>query len=294
MAITIDIFGPITEKSLNVSQLAKRLEEKENDVVVRIDSRGGDYDVALTAYNLLKNSSKNVTTINMGHAFSAASLLFLAGDQRVANIGSTWMIHNIKSIDESGNAKMFEKTAQMLNKLDDDWLNIVAERTDLSKEDARKFMDAEEYLTSKETVKYGISTAEEYKGKIAACVDFSDIRNVENFKLKLNIMEKEIEKELKAEDVKVEEVIKEEVKVEEKKAEVKIEEVLASILAKLDMLVEKMTVAPVVEVEAKKEASTEKKNYSASVPLTISDVKTEEFNDYSIAGARKYIASLKN
>ena len=94
------IFGDITkyrwdEQDNGGWDIVKELQAvKANSINVHINSYGGEVSEGLAIYNTLKNSDKKVTTICDGFACSAASVIFMAGSERVMNQASLLMIHN--------------------------------------------------------------------------------------------------------------------------------------------------------------------------------------------------------
>ena len=113
---------PITTKG--VSKALKGF--GANAVTVRINSPGGAADEGIAIYNLLKNHSGEVTTINDSLAASAASVIFLAGSKRLMNDGSRVMIHRAMSI-AFGNQEEIRKTLQALEAYDASLLDIYSQ-----------------------------------------------------------------------------------------------------------------------------------------------------------------------
>ena len=96
------IFGDIapddwkwSENDRSAMDIVKAIEGlSAKNLIVHINSYGGDVKEGLAIYNCIKNCGMNVTTINDGFACSAASVIFMAGKQRVMNDASLLMIHN--------------------------------------------------------------------------------------------------------------------------------------------------------------------------------------------------------
>ena len=113
---------PITTKG--VSKALKGF--GANAVTVRINSPGGAADEGIGIYNLLKNHSGEVTTINDSLAASAASVIFLGGSNRLMGDGSRVMIHRAMSI-VFGNSDELRKTLQALESYDASLLDIYSQ-----------------------------------------------------------------------------------------------------------------------------------------------------------------------
>ena len=128
-----------------------------DSVNVHINSMGGDVGEGLAIYNTLKNSGKNVTTYCDGFACSAASVVFMAGSERVMSRETLLMIHNawMQSV---GNADDLRKDADDLDKINETMSNAYLEGTNISKEDLKTLMDNETWITADEAVQYGFAT----------------------------------------------------------------------------------------------------------------------------------------
>jgi ATP-dependent protease ClpP protease subunit len=65
----------------------------ESDLLITINSLGGNLHTAVAAYTILKESGINVTTRVIGACESAAVLIFLAGRKRSLAKNTSIMIH---------------------------------------------------------------------------------------------------------------------------------------------------------------------------------------------------------
>ena len=106
---TINIYGDITSWewfSSDVSSytLSKQLETIEADTIhIYINSYGGEVAEGLAIYNALKRHKAKIITHIYGFACSIASVIFMAGDERIMSNASLLMIHNAWTY-TSGNA----------------------------------------------------------------------------------------------------------------------------------------------------------------------------------------------
>lgn len=128
-----------------------------NNINVHINSMGGDVGEGLAIYNTLKNSGKNVTTYCDGFACSAASVVFMAGSERVMSRETLLMIHNAWTV-SVGNADGLRKDADDLDKINETMSNAYLEGTSISKEDLKALMDNETWITADEAMQYGFAT----------------------------------------------------------------------------------------------------------------------------------------
>lgn len=142
---------------------------------VRINSPGGVADEGIAIYNALKRYSGGVDTYNDALAASAASIVFLAGEQRIMSRGSRLMIHRALTVD-IGNAPQFRKTADRLEQYDKSLAEIYsAYLPESSEDDIMKLMDDETWYTVVEALSSGLAngTAEETEAKPKMAAWFS-------------------------------------------------------------------------------------------------------------------------
>ena len=162
-AADLYIFGDITtwpwdEKDKDAYGIVKELQALTTDKVnVHINSYGGDVSEGLAIYNVLKNSKAKVTTYCDGFACSAASVIFMAGEERIMNSASLLMIHNAWSR-ASGNAEAFRKQAEDLDKITQASINAYMSRVWITEEELKEKMNAETWLTAQEALADGFAT----------------------------------------------------------------------------------------------------------------------------------------
>lgn len=157
------IYGEITsikwyEDDVCAFDLAKELNELEGDIIVRINSYGGEVQQGLAIYNLLKDYKGKVTTINDGFACSIASVIFMAGDVRIMKQSSLLMIHNAWTY-AVGDSNELRKQADDLEKITKPSLNVYKENSNLSEEEIKKMLDEETWLEAEEALEYGFATS---------------------------------------------------------------------------------------------------------------------------------------
>lgn len=129
------------------------------NLTVRINSYGGSVSEGLAIYSLLSEFEGHLKTIVDGFACSAASVIFMAGQERVVPENGLLMIHNAWSYAE-GDANAMRKMAEDLEKITQPSLNIYVNKTGLSEEKVKDMMDREEWITSKEAFELGFSTTQ--------------------------------------------------------------------------------------------------------------------------------------
>lgn len=129
------------------------------NLTVRINSYGGSVSEGLAIYSLLSEFKGHLKTIVDGFACSAASVIFMAGQERVVPENGLLMIHNAWSYAE-GDANVMKKMAEDLEKITQPSLNIYVNKTGLSEKKVKEMMDREEWITSQEAYELGFSTAQ--------------------------------------------------------------------------------------------------------------------------------------
>ena len=161
---------------------------------VHISSQGGSVQVGLGIYNYLKNHKAKVTTKVYSEASSIASVIFLAGDERVMLDGTSVMIHN-PSASMTGGELDFAKASDFLAKTKQNILDIYTNRTNQSLSTLSKLMDDETMMNAHEALRRGFATKVS-TGEIPVENSVSSIK----FKESLNneVEERKMNEELKA------------------------------------------------------------------------------------------------
>lgn len=159
---SISIFGDIgldfwTEANNTVDRISAALRSiGDREVVVNINSPGGDFFEGLAIYNALKEHSQKVTVNVLGMAASAASIIAMAGDEvRVARAGFL-MIHNTL-VYGGGNRHTLRETADTLESFDTVLADIYATRTGIPAVQIATMLDAETWLGGSEAVDKGFA-----------------------------------------------------------------------------------------------------------------------------------------
>lgn len=162
-AVTINIYESIGEDFFGGGFTLKTLSAilrnaAGKDVMVNINSPGGDFFVGVAAMNMLKEYEGFVNVKIVGLAASAASVIAMGGDKiEIAETGFI-MIHNAWTI-AVGNKNDMQYTADMLTKFDDSMSLVYLERADKTEKEIKKMMDSETWLSGKEAVEMGFADA---------------------------------------------------------------------------------------------------------------------------------------
>ncbi|MBR3592160.1 MAG: Clp protease ClpP [Clostridia bacterium] len=162
---TINIYGDITsfpwfEGDVSASNLSRQLEELTDvtEINVYINSYGGEVAEGLAIYNALKRHKAKVNTYCDGFACSIASVIFMAGEERVMGESSLLMIHNAWSY-VCGNADEMRKQAEDLDKITQASVIAYKSHSTLSEEEIKELLDNETWLLPEEALEYGFATS---------------------------------------------------------------------------------------------------------------------------------------
>ena len=162
--VDIQIYGDITswewhDSDVSSYTLSKQIEGLECDKInVYINSYGGEVAEGLAIYNQLKRHKAKVKTVCDGFACSAASVIFMAGDERVMSTASLLMIHNAWS-HVSGNANELRKQADDLDKITQASINAYMQEVNITGEELKQMLDDETWITPQEAIEKGFITA---------------------------------------------------------------------------------------------------------------------------------------
>jgi ATP-dependent protease ClpP protease subunit len=127
-----------------------------HEVVVRINSPGGDMFEGIAIYNLLRAHPAKVTVEVLGWAASAASIIAMAGDEIRMGLGTFMMVHNAWGM-VVGNRHDMRDAAELFDGFDSAIADIYEARTGMSRADIDKLMDAETFMGPSEAVKNGFA-----------------------------------------------------------------------------------------------------------------------------------------
>ena len=172
----VNIYGDITSWAweevgeMSAVILSRQLAELGEDVSkinVYINSYGGEVAEGLAIYNALKRHKAKVVTYCDGFAASIASVIFMAGDERIMNDSSLLMIHNAWSYGV-GNAEELRKQADDLDKITQASVIAYKARSTLSEEEIKDLMDKETWILPEEALEYGFATSVEKTEQKAA------------------------------------------------------------------------------------------------------------------------------
>ena len=136
-----------------------------NVITVNIHSLGGDADHALAIHDALKEHSAKIITKITGMCASAATVIFMAGDERKMSDNALLLIHKC-STHAFGNENEFEAELQTMRTLNERMLAIYLRPQKANKEELQALMNENngngKWITAQEAETLGLVT-EVYK-----------------------------------------------------------------------------------------------------------------------------------
>ena len=126
------------------------------DIVVRINSPGGEVFDGFAIYNALKNHPAQIHVQIDGLAASIASIIAMAGDLVTMGDGAMMMIHNPWTI-AMGDSEDMRKTADMLDKVTEGLLDAYESRTGINRDELKTMLANETWFTTQEAIDRGFA-----------------------------------------------------------------------------------------------------------------------------------------
>ncbi|TWU67299.1 ATP-dependent Clp protease proteolytic subunit 1 [Crateriforma conspicua] len=155
-----DVIGPSWAGMIDDQLFVDALEQIGDapEIMLRINSPGGDVFKASTIYNLLRDHAAAITVRIDGVAASAASLIAMAGDRIEIASNAMVMIHQCSTI-AWGNKDELRRATSMLEKADTQAVQTYVDRTGGDKNTIIDWLQAETWFTADEAVENGFADA---------------------------------------------------------------------------------------------------------------------------------------
>ena len=158
--VDVEIYGVISSDpwydEIGINNILEALEglDGSQEIVIHINSVGGEVAEGVTIYNRLKALANQKTVIVEGLAASIASIIAMAGDTIHMALGSQIMIHNpaCLAIGDSGELR---KAADVLDKVKTSLMDIYAGKTGIDRDKLSEMMNDETWLTASEALELG-------------------------------------------------------------------------------------------------------------------------------------------
>jgi ATP-dependent Clp endopeptidase proteolytic subunit ClpP len=171
------IYDVIGSFDLTAKNVIEQLNDANGeDILVRINSVGGDVFEGMAMYNALKKYEGNVKIEIEGLSASMASIIMLAGDEVSASENSLIMVHN-PSAGVMGESKDLNKRAELLDKMKSQMVTIYKGKSTISEEEIISMMDEETWFTADEAMAVGLIDNVTEAIKVAAHFDLKTITN---------------------------------------------------------------------------------------------------------------------
>ena len=151
---------PVLENDVSSYNLAQEIAALEgvDTIDVYINSYGGEVAEGLAIYNQLRRHRAKIRTVVDGFACSAASVVFMAGDERVMSNASLLMIHNAWML-AMGDQNDLRKNADDLEIINAATIQAYLNHVNISEDKLREMMDAETWISAADALEMGFATA---------------------------------------------------------------------------------------------------------------------------------------
>lgn len=158
---TLYLDGVIAEESwfnddITPAAFKNELFAGTDDIIIWINSPGGDCIAASQIYSMLMDYPGNVTVKVDGIAASAASVIAMAGTEVLMSPTSLMMVHNPLTV-AIGDSEEMQKAIEMLSEVKESIINSYEIKTGLSRAKLSHLMDAETWLNANKAVELGFA-----------------------------------------------------------------------------------------------------------------------------------------
>lgn len=157
---TLYMYAPIGREykdgfsDLDFINAAETILEQHDELVLRINSHGGEVYAGFAICNFLRDVTQPITVHIDGVAASMASIIALSGDKVYMAENALLMIHNPHS-GARGDSDAMRKQADLLDKLRVIALDTYYKRTNIPKNALAQLMKDETWYTAEEAVQAG-------------------------------------------------------------------------------------------------------------------------------------------
>ena len=153
---------------------------KQSNIIIRINSQGGDVFDANAIHNAIKDHPSKPTTRIESIAASAASYIAVAGKKKQAYKNTMGMVHEPMT-GMWGNQFELRETADILGQVSDIMIDMYADNTNVGKRELKEMLKAETWMNAEALKKKGfIDTIIEAGKGAKAEFDLSVFSNLPN------------------------------------------------------------------------------------------------------------------
>ena len=155
----LELYGTIAEESWFDDDVTPKMFRDElfagsGDVVIWINSPGGDCVAASQIYSMLMDYKGKVTIKIDGIAASAASVIAMAGTEVLMAPTALMMIHNPATV-AFGDHEDMQKAIEMLGEVKESIINAYEIKTGQSRTKLSHLMDAETWMNANKAIELG-------------------------------------------------------------------------------------------------------------------------------------------
>lgn len=197
LTLSGEIYDPWFESDIFITakRVRKALDSAEGDIVIRLNSVGGDVFEGIEIYNYLKDLENHVTVEVTALAASAATFICMAADTIKMCTGSQMMVHNAWTY-TYGNQHELREVADKLALTDNSIMDIYSERTGIDRETLTNYMDDETWFSAQEAVDAGLADSLKTKEKtVTVNIDASKlVAKLDDFQKVIDGLQEEKEK----------------------------------------------------------------------------------------------------
>ena len=160
-ARTLYLDGVIAEESWFDDEVTPKafkadLTAGEGDIVIWLNSPGGDCIAASQIYTMLMDYRGNITVKIDGIAASAASVIAMAGTEVLMAPTALMMVHNPLTV-AIGDSEEMQKAIAMLAEVKESIINAYEIKTGQSRAKLSQLMDAETWLNANKAIELGFA-----------------------------------------------------------------------------------------------------------------------------------------
>lgn len=136
----------------------KKIDSSVEEIVLRINSPGGDVFQGMTIFNRLKQHKAKKKVYIDGLAASIASIIALAGDEIYIGDGAMYMVH-LPWTFAWGNRKDLDSTINLLSDIEEQMVSIYSKKSGLGRAEVKALLEAETWMDADMAIEKGFVTA---------------------------------------------------------------------------------------------------------------------------------------
>jgi len=128
------------------------------EILLEVDSLGGNVFEGFSIYNLLKNSGKKIKANIVGQCASIMTLIVSTAEVKDTTMNKPvgmWLIHN-PTVGLEGDSKQLESASDTLKTIESIMVSVLKKRMKISEDEVKALMDSEKSFTPEEAQKAGL------------------------------------------------------------------------------------------------------------------------------------------